>query len=82
MIFFEMSNLGAPFVSNVKDRSKTVIVIDLSEKQKEIVKLLAENGFIVSTGYRNCKNTQIRIANFPQHKTEDVKRMLEILSKI
>jgi len=80
--FFEMSNLGIPFIRNVKDRSKTVIVIDLSEKQKEIVKLLAENGFIVSTGYRNYKNTQIRIANFPQHKTEDVKRMLEILSKV
>ncbi|MBL7128640.1 MAG: alanine--glyoxylate aminotransferase family protein [Ignavibacteria bacterium] len=80
--FFEMSDLGTPFIRNVKDRSKTVIVIDLNEKQNEIIKLLEENGIIVSTGYRNYKNTQIRIANFPQHKTEDVKRMLEILSTV
>lgn len=80
--FFEISNLGTPFVKNAKDHSKTVLVIDLNKKQNEIIKLLDENGFIVSTGYRNYKNTQIRIANFPQHKTEDVKRMIEILSTI
>jgi phosphoserine aminotransferase len=80
--FFEKSNLGIPFVNNKKDRSKTVIVIDLDEKQKEIRSVLAKNGFIVSTGYGKFKDTQIRIANFPQHKIEDVKRMLEIISTV
>ena len=80
--FFKISDLGTPFVPNVEDRSKTVIVIDLNEKQNKIVKLLEDNGFIVSTGYRDYRNKQIRIANFPQHKTEDVKRMLKILSTV
>jgi phosphoserine aminotransferase len=80
--FFEESNLGTPFVKKKKDRSKTVIVIDIKRSQKELVNLLAEKGFIVSKGYRSYKNKQIRIANFPQHKTDDVKRMLEFLSTV
>jgi len=80
--FFEESNLGTPFVKNKEDRSKTVIVIDINRNQKELVNLLAEKGFIVSKGYRSYKNKQIRIANFPQHKTDDVERMLEFLSTV
>jgi len=80
--FFEEGNLGTPFVKNKEDRSKTVVVIDLNENHKELVNLLAEKGFIVSKGYRNYKNKQIRIANFPQHKTDDVERMLEFLSTV
>ena len=80
--FFEKSKLGTPFVKNKDDRSKTVIVIDVNENQKELVNLLAVKGFIVSKGYKSYKDKQIRIANFPQHRTDDVERMLEFLSTV
>lgn len=67
------------FVENPFDRSKTIIVVDCFAKQPEIKKYLAENGFIVSSGYGKFKDIQIRIANFPMHSIEDVSKMIEVL---
>ncbi|MBI3035630.1 alanine--glyoxylate aminotransferase family protein [Candidatus Woesearchaeota archaeon] len=76
--FFDNHGSCKPFIKNRGIRSKTVITIDVGDSQATIKKL-AEHGLIVGAGYKNYKDSQIRLANFPMHKIEDVKRMLEII---
>lgn len=67
------------FVKNPFDRSKTIIVIDCFDKQSSVKKYLADNGFIVSSGYGKFVSNQIRIANFPMHSIEDVSNIIELV---
>lgn len=67
------------FVKNKDVRSKTVATIVVEDRQKEVKKKLADNGIVVGSGYGKEKDTHIRIANFPVHKIEDVKRIIEII---
>lgn len=67
------------FVKNPFDRSKTIIVIDCFEKQTSVKKYLADNGFLVSSGYGKFISNQIRIANFPMHSVEDVSKLIELI---
>lgn len=76
--FFDGHDKCKPFIENNNLRSKTVITINVPDSQQTIKKL-AEHNFIVGAGYRNYKDKQIRIANFPMHKIEDVKRMLGVI---
>src|SRR3989344_4109211 len=77
--FFDAHPKLKPFVKNPAWRSKTTIVIDTPEGSGQVIKKLAEQGYIVSSGYGKAKDTQIRIANFPMHSIGDVKKMLEVL---
>ncbi len=77
--FFDNHKTMKPFVKNKFNRSKTIIVIETGDMQSNIKKLLSEHGIIVGSGYGKFKETQIRIANFPMHKTEDVKRIIDLL---
>lgn len=74
--FFNEHPKYKPFVKNKNFQSKTVIAIDTLEDTQKIMQKLAENGIIVGSGYKELKDKQIRIANFPMHKIEDVERML------
>ncbi|MBI4143427.1 alanine--glyoxylate aminotransferase family protein [Candidatus Woesearchaeota archaeon] len=76
--FFDNHGSYKPFIKNKDIRSKTVIAINVDDSQK-LIKKLSDNNFIVGAGYKDYKDKQIRIANFPMHKIEDVKRMLEII---
>lgn len=78
--FFDGHNSYKPYVKNKSDRSKTIIEVDVGDKQKEFKKALAEIGIIVGSGYGKLKETHIRIANFPMHKIEDVKKIVSNLS--
>lgn len=77
--FFDEHITLKPFVKNKSDRSKTIITIETGNKQMEIKKILSDIGIIVGSGYGKFKETQIRIANFPMHRIEDVKRILSVL---
>jgi len=77
--FFEKHGTYHPFVKNAAWRSKTTIVIDTPEGSGPVTKTLADNGFIVSSGYGKFKDTHIRIANFPSQTLEDTQRMLKLL---
>lgn len=77
--FFDAHNKYRPFVRNKNFQSKTVIAIDTLEDTQKIKQRLAENGIVVGSGYKELKDKQIRIANFPMHQIEDVEGMLEIL---
>ena len=69
------------FVDDERYRSKTIIVLNVGEKQKMIKEKLSSEGYVVSSGYGKFKDSQIRIANFPMHGLEDCKRIIEILKK-
>src|SRR3989338_3197935 len=77
--FFDAHATCKPFVKNVAWRSKTTIVIDTPEGSGPVIKKLAEQGYIVSSGYGKAKDTQLRIANFPVHTLKDIEGMLGAL---
>ena len=79
--FFDNHNLFKPFVQNPADRSKTIIEIEVGEKQNMIKKALADEGIIIGSGYGKLKENHIRIANFPMHRIEDVKRLIDVVAK-
>lgn len=73
-----------PFVKNLADRSFTVIPIVLPEgKNSNLIReALKPHNLTVGSGYRSFKDSQIRIANFPQHSKEDIKRVTEAMDSI
>lgn len=77
--FFDNHEFLKPFVSDKKDRSKTIINVEAGNRQNEIKKKLAVSGIIAGSGYGKYKQSQIRLANFPMHKMEDVIRITELL---
>jgi phosphoserine aminotransferase len=80
--FLDGSKTFAPFVTEKKWRSQTVVVADIQKVKKDVKKDLAKKGFIVGSGYGQNKTTQIRIANFPTHSVADVKRLIREIKKI
>lgn len=77
--FFENHKKYSPYVKNPKFRSPTTLVFDVNGKSGAIRKKLAKLGFIVGAGYGFEKDNHIRIANFPSHKIQDIKKMLKHL---
>lgn len=79
--FFDSNNTLKPFVKNKPDRSKTIINVETGGRQNEIKHRLSEERIIVGSGYGKFKDSQIRIANFPMHKPEDVRKIIGSLKK-
>lgn len=75
--FFDKHPTHKPFIKNIKYRSNTTIIIDVTKDGGVVRKRLAELGLIVGSGYGKYKDNQIRIANFPAHKLVDVKKLLK-----
>jgi phosphoserine aminotransferase len=73
---------GAPFIKNREVRSQTVFVVEFGKKAEEVVKRLASKGLIVGKGYGEYKDTQIRIANFPQHSILHMQTLVNELGNI
>jgi len=53
-------------VSHLKNRSRTVVVAQVSD-QESLFLHLQKYDLFVGKGYKNQKNTHVRIANFPSH---------------
>ena len=68
-----------PFVINKDWQSKTTIAINTGNETKKIIKRLRKNKIIVSNGYGQFRNMQIRIANFPVHTLIGVKKLLNLI---
>ncbi len=68
----------------VKDpyRSFTTVVIDVKGESKMLVEKLKQKGLIISAGFRPNEENYIRIANFPAHKIEYIRRLINNLSDI
>ncbi|MEP7145927.1 MAG: aminotransferase class V-fold PLP-dependent enzyme [bacterium] len=80
--FFDEHDQLRPFVKNKSARSKTIINIETDDKQIEVKKKLSDAGIIVGSGYGKFKDSQIRIANFPMHKLNDVKNIIKVFKSI
>ena len=79
--FFDSNSKYKPFVKNKYFRSKTIIVVNVPNSI-DIIDKLKSHGFIVGSGYKEFKDKQIRIANFPAHKIDDIKRLIKIIKSI
>ncbi|MBC8182096.1 aminotransferase class V-fold PLP-dependent enzyme [candidate division KSB1 bacterium] len=77
--FFEQHKDFEPFVKEKTFRSQTVIVVNTTVDSEIVINKLRQNGFIVGTGYKEYKNGQIRVANFPSHRIDDVDKLLDCL---
>ncbi len=77
--FFDNHPKYKPFVRDKIFRSKTTIVIDVKGVAKKIIEKLKTKGMIVSSGYGKFKETHIRVANFPAHKIQNIRRLLDYL---
>lgn len=77
----ENSLMLKPLVKNPADRSMTIVIAEAGEMQKAVKEELMNNGYVVGSGYGKYKDTEIRIANFPMHKPEDVNAISKILNR-
>lgn len=68
------------YIKNPNYYSKTIIVVDTKGQTKTILDKLSKAGFIVGAGYGKFKDTHIRIANFPSHKINDLKKLLKTIT--
>lgn len=69
-------------VSNTKTRSKTVIVLNIADGSKLLLKKLSRFGITVGNGYGSAKDRQIRTANFPQHLIGDMDRLINTMKEV
>lgn len=60
-------------------RSETIHVVKVPEGSKVLMDKLKKKGVIVSSGYKDLKETHVRIANFPSHTKKNVKKLLNLL---
>lgn len=79
--FFEGHPRYKPFVEEKDERSPTMIVIRTFGESAEIISHLKKDGMIIGGGYGDLKDQHIRIANFPSHTVEEVKRLVQSLKK-
>ncbi len=79
--FFDKHPTYRPFVDDKAFRSKTVITIDIPGGSSQLIAKLKEQGLIVGSGYGEFKERQVRIANFPAHSEEQIKKLLFELSQ-
>ncbi len=77
--FFDNHKVYGPFVKNPADRAKTVLVIEVKGGSEELRMRLKKQGIVVGGGYGPFKNQHIRIANFPAHSVQMVKKLLSNL---
>lgn len=76
--FFDNHPRYKPYVQE-KYRSKTTIVIDVLGESGKVVDLLTKHAITVAEGYGKRKDNHIRIANFPSHTEQQIKRLIRIL---
>jgi phosphoserine aminotransferase len=74
----ENHELIAPFISEKKNRSHTVIVGDMKDNA-DLLKYMQEKKIILGKGYGSYKSTHIRIANFPAHSKEQIEMLVDLI---
>ncbi len=78
---FSQHAYASPFVSDLAQRSTTVIVAQTGEHTKAITQHLATMGMQAGDGYGDKKATQLRFANFPAHSKEQFEKLVDELEK-
>jgi phosphoserine aminotransferase len=70
------------FVTEEKDRSKTVIVAESGDRTQYIAESLQKKGLYPGDGYGAFKKTQLRFANFPTHSKEQYEYLADSLAEL
>ncbi len=65
-----------PLVTNPNHRSETVVVLNTNEDSSLFLEAMAQQGFIISSGYGKFKKSQIRIPNFPSSTEEQMAELI------
>lgn len=81
----ENNNYLAPFVTNLKWCSPTVVVADIQQSAPDSnwwIDHFRKQGIVVGAGYGKMKSRQLRIANFPTHSKETIEYFGDLLSKV
>lgn len=69
----------SPFVKEKSARSTTTIVVGVVGGSARVIEALKKQGIVVSSGYKDFKEKQIRIGNFPAHNEHDFKKLCAAL---
>lgn len=77
--FLEESEVFSHFVKDQNYRSRTVIVSEVKSGSEKLLQHLEKQGVIVGSGYKENKNKQIRIANFPATDIIEWQKMITVL---
>jgi phosphoserine aminotransferase len=79
--YIESSKVFSFGVEDIRHRSMTTLVANTTMLPADINKILEPYNMAVGAGYGSKKDTQIRIANFPAHSTEQVAMLVKILQE-
>lgn len=79
--FLDQSKLFQPLVSNKELRSLTTISVKVIDSPTYLKELESRN-FILSSGYAEHKNSELRICNFPAIRIEDMQNLISALKEI
>lgn len=78
--FADGSDKFSVFANNIESRSRTVIVLDTKGVSSlSYIHKLKNDGFEVSSGYGDYKDSHIRIANFPSSSVDEVEELIAVL---
>lgn len=69
----------APFVSNPRHRSESVIVANTPGSASEFIDKVAQHRMVIGSGYGKYQDTQIRIANFPATSVEQIEQLIGVM---
>lgn len=69
------------FVKNPAHRSPTVIVANTETDSSKLIQSVAAKGFEIGSGYKDYKNKQIRIANFPAISAAQMEEFIKALDQ-
>lgn len=62
-------------------RSVTTVAVNTPKGSEMVIKRLKKAGFVVGAGYGELKLSQVRLANFPAHSINQVKRLLSAFAE-
>lgn len=79
--YFESHEIFTPAVKEKEARSDTTIVIDVKGQSESLRSFVETRGFAIGEGYGGMAKEQIRIANFPSHTIEEVKKLLKVINE-
>lgn len=74
--FFEKKKGYKIFVKDKNFRSKTVVVVEVTGGATKLIDKLKTKGIIISSGYGEYRQSQVRIASFPAHGRKDILQLL------
>jgi len=80
--FFESSDIFTPLIQDTAHQSKTTIVAQVKGGSTKLTKMLEKKGYRIGSGYGERKDQDIRIANFPAHRIEDIKGLIRCIEEL